>query len=52
MYEFCYDCLKNIEKSKSFCMNSDSFIVYIKQKTFTQTIQKIFKQNLVVQIKN
>ena len=33
-------------------MNTDSFIVYIKTETFTLTLQKMLKQDWILQIKN
>ena len=33
-------------------MNTESFTVYIKKKTFMETFQKMFKQDLILQIMN
>ena len=54
MYEFWYYYIKPIygEKSKLFCMDTDSFIVYMKQIMFIKTLQKILKLDLMLQVMN
>ena len=53
-YDFWYDYAKPKyeEKAKLCYMDTGSFIVYIKQKIFTQTLQKMLKQSLILQIMN
>ena len=43
MYEFWYDYMKPKygEKAKLCCMDTGSFIVYIKRKIFVKTLQKM-----------
>ena len=52
--EFCYDYvkLKQGEKAKLCCIDTDKFISTQKQKTFMQTSQKMLKQDLILQIMN
>ena len=52
--EFWYNCVKSkyAEKIKLCCMDTDSFIVYKKQKIFMCTLQKMLKQDLILQIIN
>ena len=54
MYEFWYYYIKPIygKKSKLFCMDTDSFIVYMKQIMFIKTLQKILKLDLMLQVMN
>ena len=54
MYEFWYDCVKPKygEKAKLCCMDTDSFIVYVKKHTFIKTLQKMLKLDLILQIIN
>ena len=54
MYEFWYYYIKPIygEKSKLFYMDTDSFIVYMKQIMFIKTLQKILKLDLMLQVMN
>ena len=54
MYEFWCDYVKPKyeEKANLYYMNTEGFIVYIKKKTFMQTLQKMFSQDLIIQIKN
>ena len=54
MYEFWYDYakLKYDEKAKLCYMGTDSFIANQKQKTFTQTFQKMLNQDLILQVMN
>ena len=53
-YDFWYDYAKpKYEGKAKLCyMDTGSFIVYIKQKIFTQTLQKMLKQSLILQIMN
>ena len=53
-YEFWYDHVKPKygEKSKLCCMDTDSFVVYIKQRIFIKTLQKMLKLDLILQIMN
>ena len=48
MNKFWYDYVKPKygKKAKICCMDTDSFIVYKKQKTLTYTLQKMLKQDL------
>ena len=48
MYEFQYDYVKPKygAKCKLCYMDTDSFIVYIKKKTFSQALAKMLKQDL------
>ena len=52
MYEFWYDYIKSKygENAKLCFMDTDSFIVHEKQKTFTKILQKSLKRDLVLQI--
>ena len=52
MYEFWYDCVKPKygEKAKLCCMDTDSFIVYVKKHIFIKTLQKMLKLDLILQI--
>ena len=43
---------KRGEKAKLCYMDIDSFLVYIKIKTFTQTLQKMLRQDLILPIMN
>ena len=54
MYEFWYDCVKPKygEKAKLCCMDTDSFIVYVKKHIFIKTLQKMLKLDLILQIMN
>ena len=54
MYQFLYNCVKSRygEKIKLCNMDTYSFIVYKKQKIFTYTLQKMLKQDLILQIIN
>ena len=54
MYKFWYDYVKPkySEKAKFCCVDTDSFIVYIKQITFIKTLQKMLKLDLILQIMN
>ena len=54
MYEFWYDCVKPKygEKAKLCCMDTDSFIVYVKKQIFIKTLQKMLKLDLILQIMN
>ena len=54
MHEFWYDQVKPKygEKAKLCYIDTDSIIVYIKQKTFTQTLQKILKLDLILKTMN
>ena len=49
-----YNCVKSRygEKIKLCYMDTYSFIVYKKQKIFTYTLQKMLKQDLILQIIN
>ena len=50
--EFWYDYIKPKYggKAKLCSMDTNSFIVSIKQKTFTEILQKMVKQDLILQI--
>ena len=52
LYEFWYDYIKPnyVGKVKLCSMDTDSFIVCIKQKTFTEILRKMVKQDLILQI--
>ena len=54
MYEFQYDFVKPKcgENAKLCYMDTDSFIVHIKQKIFIKILQKMLKQDLTLQILN
>ena len=54
MHKFWYDKVKpkKGEKAKLCYTDIDSFIAYIKEKTFTQTWQNMLEQDLVLQIMN
>ena len=54
MYGFWYDFRKPKygEKAILWYMDTDNFIVYIKTEDITQTLQKILKQDLILQIVN
>ena len=54
MYEFWYDYVKPKynEKAKLCYMDTDSFILYIKQMILTNLLQKMLKLDLIVQIMN
>ena len=55
MHEFQYDYVKPkyMEKSKLCCMDTDSFIVYKRTEDIrTQTLQKMLKPDLILQITN
>ena len=54
MYKFWYDYLKPKyrEKAKLCYMDTDHLIIYIKTNTFTQTFQKLLKQDLTLQTMN
>ena len=43
---------KRGEKAKLCYMDTDSFLVYIKIKTFTQILQKMLRQDLILPIMN
>ena len=53
MYEFCYDYVKPnyAENAKLRHMDTESFMIYIKQNTFAQTLQKMLKQDLNTELK-
>ena len=52
MYEFSHDYVKRNygEKLKLCCMDTDSFILYIK--TFANILQKMLKLDSILQIMN
>ena len=52
MHELCYDYVKPKygETAKLCYMDTDSFIVYIKQMKLTKILQKMLKQDLTFQI--
>ena len=52
MYEFQYDYLKPKygENVKFYYMDTDSFIVHVKQMIFTKTLPKMLKKVLTLQI--
>ena len=55
IYEFWYDYVKRKYggKAKLCYMDTDSFIVYRKtENTFTETLQKMLKQHLILQTMN
>ena len=54
LYKFWYDYVKPKygKKAKLCSMNTGSFIVFIKTETFSQTLQKVFKQYLTIQMMN
>ena len=54
MYQFKYDYIKPkyIKKAKLCFMNTDTFIVCIKQMIFVKTLQKMLKASLTHQIKS
>ena len=55
MYVFLYNYVKTKfgEKVKSYYMETDSFIVYIKAvDIYSQTLQKMLKLDLILQIMN
>ena len=54
MYEFWYGYVKSKYggKEKLCYMDTDSFLVYIKQMIFIKTLQKMLKLDLIIQIKN
>ena len=54
MCEFWYDYVisKYDEKAKLCYMDTDSFIVYIKQMMFIKILQNMFKLELILQIMN
>ena len=54
MYEFWYDYVKPkyVEKQKLCNMDTDNFIVYIKQVIFIKALQKMLKLDLKLQIMN
>ena len=54
MCEFWYDYVKSKydEKAKLCYMDTDSFIVYIKQMMFIKILQNMFKLELILQIMN
>ena len=54
MYEFLYDYVKPKygENTKLCCMDTDSFIIYIKKRIFIETLQKMLKLNSILQIMN
>ena len=53
MYEFCYDYVKpNYAENAKLCyMDTESFMIYIKQNTFAQALQKMLKQDLNTELK-
>ena len=52
MYEFwyCYGKPNYGEKEKLCCIDTDSFIAYIKQVIFVKTLQKMLKPDLILQV--
>ena len=54
MYEFWCNYVKPKygEKANLCYINTDNFIVYIKQMIFIKILQKILKLNLILQIMN
>ena len=54
MYYFWFDYVKPKyrEKSKSCYMDTDNFIVYVKQKTLSYGLQEMLKQDLILQVMN
>ena len=54
MYEFWYDYVKPKygEKAKLCYMDTESFIVYIKQMIYLRTFEKMLKLDLILQIMN
>ena len=54
MCEFWFDYIKpKFGKKGKLChMDTDSFIIYIKQMISTKILQEILKQDLTLQIKN
>ena len=54
MYEFWYDYAKPRygENAKFSHMDTDSFILYIEQMIFVNTLQKILKLDFILQIMN
>ena len=54
MHEFWYDYVKPRYggKAKLCYMDTDSFIFHIKTEGITQTLKKILKQDLILQILN
>ena len=50
MYDFRYDYVKRKYGKKIKIMLHDSFIVYIEQKTFSQILQNMLKQDLLFEI--
>ena len=52
MYEFWYDYVKPKydEKTKLCYMDTDIFILYIKQMIFIKTLQKMLKLDLILQV--
>ena len=54
MCEFCYGYVKPkySEKAKLCYMDTYNLILYIKQIKFVKTLQKMFKQGLILQIMN
>ena len=54
MYGFCCDYVKPKygEKAKLCYMDTESFIVYIKQMIYLRTFEKMLKLDLILQIMN
>ena len=54
MYEFWYDYAKpRYGENAKFChMDTDSFILYIEQMIFVNTLQKILKLDFILQTMN
>ena len=54
MYEFWYDYVKPKygEKANLYYIDTDSFIVYKKQMILKRILQKMLKQDLILQIMN
>ena len=52
MYQFWYDYVKQkYDQNTKFCyMDTDSFIVHVKHMIFTKILQKMLKQDLLLQI--
>ena len=48
MHELWYDYVKPKygDNAKLCYLDTDSFIIYVKQKTFTETMLEMFKQDL------
>ena len=54
MHDFWYDYFKPkyVEKGKLCYADTNSFVAYIKNMIFVNTLQKMLKQGLILQIMN